>query len=232
MPVEKFPKHVLIIPDGDGRWARKLNKLPTFGHKKGYIVLQKIIRKLQDLPINTLTVWGFSADNWKRSDGEVSGLMKILEAGIKEALPELIEKNVRFICLGRRDRIPKSLKKTIENAEERTKNNGPKIFCTAIDFSGLDQEIRMMEKVLKLPKNTEVGIDLIKNLRDGYNLITPADLIIRTSGEQRTSDLGWLSQNSEFYSIKKLLPETSPNDFVLALLDYTKRERRFGGRIK
>lgn len=230
IPIESFPKHVLIIPDGDGRWARRFNKFPTFGHKKGYLVLQKVIRKLQDLPINTLTVWGFSADNWKRSKEETAGLMQILENGIKEALPELIEKNVRFVHVGRRDRIPKSLKKTIENTEEKTKNNGPKIFCAAIDFSGQDQEIRMIEKVLKLPKNTEVDIDLIKNLRDGGNLITPADLIIRASGEQRTSDLGWLSQNSEFYSIKKFLPETTSNDFVLALLDYTKRERRFGGR--
>lgn len=232
IPENSFPKHVLIIPDGDGRWAKRFHKFPTYGHKKGYQVLQKVIRKLQNLPINTLTVWGFSADNWKRSKKETAGLMQILENGIREALPELLEKGVRFIHVGRRDRIPKSLRKMIEKAEKETKSLGPKIFCVAIDFSGQDQEIRIMEKVLKLPKNSKVDIELIKKLRDGGGAITPADLIIRTSGEQRVSDLGWLSQNSEFYSVKKYLPETKPDDFVLALVDYTKRERRFGARPK
>ena len=89
-----------------------------------------------------------------------------------------------------------------------------------------------MEKVRKLPKNKRVDAVLIEKLRDGQGLIKPADLIIRTSGEQRVSDLGWLSQNSEFYSIKKFLPDTNARDFVMALIDYTKRERRFGARSK
>ena len=229
---ERFPNHVLIIPDGNGRWAEKFHKIPAFGHKHGFKILQKVIRKLQNLPINILTVWAFSSDNWKRSNQEVKTLLQIIEAGIKEASPEMIEKNIKLVCLGRRDRIPQSLKRAIEDGEKKTKNLGPKIFCVAIDFSGQDQEIRMMQKILKLPKNTEVNIDLIESLRDNEGLIPPADLIVRTSGEQRTSDLGWLSQNSEFYAIKKYLPETTSDDFLLALIDYTKRERRFGARLK
>lgn len=232
IPDEKFPKHVLIIPDGNGRWATKLHKIPTYGHKYGFKVLQKVIRKLQDLPINTLTVWAFSSDNWKRDSEEVNGLMKIFDYGINEALKDLEEKKMRFICLGRRDRIPKFLKDTVENAEKKTKNYGPKIFCIALDYSGQDQELRMMKKVQTIPKNTVIDLDLITKMRDSGGLINPADLIIRTSGEQRTSDLGWLALNSEFYAIKKLLPDTTTGDFIDALIDYSKRERRFGARLK
>ncbi len=232
IPSERFPNHVLIIPDGNGRWAKKFHKIPAFGHKHGFKILQKVIRKLQNLPIDILTIWAFSSDNWKRSDQEVKVLLQIIEAGIKEATAEMVEKNIKFICLGRRNRIPRSLKRVIEDGENQTINLGPKIFCVAIDFSGQDQEIRMMQKILKLPKNTKVNIDLIESLRDSGGLIPPADFIVRTSGEQRTSDLGWLSQNSEFYAIKKYLPETTSDDFLLALVDYSKRERRFGARLK
>jgi undecaprenyl diphosphate synthase len=158
--------------------------------------------------------------------------MKIFDRGIKDALIDLEKKNMRFIHLGRRDRIPGFLKKTIEDAEEKTKNYGPKIFCIALDYSGKDQEIRMMKKVQKLPKNTDIDSNLVIKLRDSGGIVNPADLIIRTSGEQRTSDLGWLVENSEFYSIKGMLPETQVDDFINALVDYSKRERRFGGRTK
>lgn len=230
IPPDAFPKHVLIIPDGNGRWAIRFRKLPSYGHRKGFEILKKVLRELLGLPVKVVTVWGFSSDNWKRSKGEVSSLMDLYERGINETLQELKDKNVRFIHIGRRDRLPGSLVKTIEKAEKETKENKYKIFCVAIDFSGQDQEIRIMEKVLKLPKKTKIDLKLIEKLRDSEGIIPPADLIIRTSSEQRTSDLGWLSQNSEFYSIRKLLPETDTKDFLEAIIDYTKRERRFGGR--
>lgn len=230
IPDEKFPNHVLIIPDGNGRWAKKLNQIPFFGHRQGFQVLKKVVTGLQDLPINILTIWAFSSDNWKRDSNEVDSLMKLYDTGIKEALPDLLDKKTRFLCIGRRDRIPEFLRKTIEKGERQTKGFESKIFCLAIDYSGQDQEIRMMKKVQQLPKNTKIDLELIKKLRDSEGLITPADLIIRTSGEQRISDLGWLSQNSEFYSIKKFLPEAGISDFVNALIDFSKRERRFGAR--
>ncbi len=229
-PPETFPKHVLIIPDGNGRWAKRFSKLPFYGHRKGFEILKKVLRELLNLPVKVVTIWGFSSDNWKRSQEEVSALMDLYERGINETLEELKEKNVRFVHIGRRDRLPESLVRTIEKAEKETRENTYKIFCIAIDFSGQDQEIRIMEEVLRLPRNTKINIELIEKLRDGKGIISPADLIIRTSGEQRTSDLGWLSQNSEFYSIERLLPEAKTQDFLEAIVDYTKRDRRFGGR--
>lgn len=228
---EKFPYHLLIIPDGNGRWAKDKRSPIIAGHKKGYGVLEKILETLEDLPVQIVTVWGFAADNWKRSKEEVGGLMDLFEKGIKDLLPKLLKKNGRFIHLGRKDRIPSSLKKTIEKSENLTKENKGKIICIAIDFGGEDQELRLMRKVQDLPKNTNITSYLLKTLRDGSGKIPPADLIIRTSGENRTSDLGWLLVNSEFYSIKKLLPETSTQDFVDAVVDFSKRERRFGGRL-
>lgn len=230
IPEEKFPSHILIIPDGNGRWAEIQRKPTIIGHKNGYGVLKGVIETLQYLPINIVTVWGFAADNWSRSKEEVNGLMLLFEDGLKELRKELIEKNSRFIHLGRKDRIPKSLKKTIEEIEETTRENKRKIICIAIDYGGEDQELRLMQEVQKLPPNTTIDFELLKKLRDGHGEITPADLIIRTSGENRTSDLGWLAINSEFYSIQKLLPDATVADFIKALIDYSKRERRFGAR--
>jgi len=232
IPSEKFPKHVLIIPDGNGRWAKKINNIPIIGHRQGLKVLKAVLTDLQDLPINIVTVWGFAADNWKRSEDEVAKLMKLFEESIKEMLPDLLEKKGKFIHLGRKDRIPLSLKITIEEAEKTTKNNKGKIFCLAVDFGGEDQELRIMKEIQKLPKNTNVTADFVKKIRDGKGEIHPADLIIRTSGENRTSDIGWLGTNSEFYSVSKLLPDATIGDFVKAIIDYTKRERRFGARPK
>lgn len=228
---EKFPNHVLIIPDGNGRWAKRMNSIPIFGHRQGFKVLKNVLRDLQDLPIQTISIWGFAADNWKRSEKEVKELMKLFEEGLKEITPDLFKNKSKFIHLGRKDRIPLSLKNTIEQTERATKNNKGKIFCLAIDFGGEDQELRIMQTIQKLSKNINITSDLVKKLRDGQGEITSADLIIRTSGENRTSDIGWLGTNSEFYSISKLLPDTTMTDFAKALIDYSKRERRFGGRV-
>lgn len=230
IPNEAFPKHVLIIPDGNGRWAKKIRKIPAFGHMAGFQVLNKSLKELQKLPINIVTIWAFSSDNWKRNMDEVDALMKIYEKGLKEVFPDLLKTRSRFVYLGRKDRIPNSLKRLVENIENQTKSFRNKILCIALDFSGTDQELRMMQDILKLPKKTKINIDLINRLRDGKGEIPPADLIIRTSGEQRVSDLGWLSQNSEFFSIKKFLPDTKTEDFIKAIINYSKRERRFGAR--
>lgn len=226
----KFPNHVLIIPDGNGRWAKKINSIPIVGHHQGFKVLKEILKNLQELPVNIVTIWGFAADNWKRSEKEVAELMKLFEKGLQEATPDLVKNKSRFIHLGRKDRVPLSLKIAIQKAEKITRNNNGKILCLAIDFGGEDQELRIMKTIQKLSKNINITPELVRNLRDGHGEIPAADLIIRTSGENRTSDVGWLGTNSEFYSISKLLPDTSMEDFVKALVDYSKRERRFGGR--
>jgi len=230
IPHEKFPNHVLIIPDGNGRWAKRMNNIPIIGHRQGFKVLKEVLRNLQDLPINTVTIWGFAADNWKRPEKEVAELMKLFEEGLKDIIPDLMKNKSKFIHLGRKDRIPFSLKVAIENAEKISRNNKGKILCLAIDFGGEDQELRIMKAIRNLSKNVDITSGLVKKLRDGQGEIPSADLIIRTSGENRTSDIGWLGTNSEFYSISKFLPDATMENFAKALVDYSKRERRFGAR--
>ncbi|MEK7573689.1 MAG: polyprenyl diphosphate synthase [Patescibacteria group bacterium] len=230
IPKDKFPKHLLIIPDGNGRWAKKRGK-PTFeGHRKGAEVLKKILNDLQQLPIKYVTVWGFSSDNWKRNSEEVSGLMRIFKQYLKKELKELLKDKKKFIHLGRRDRLPKDIVELIETSEKNTKEGDNGYFCLALDFGGEDQEIRIIEKARRLPKQTKITPVVLGKLRDGRGEVPPADLVIRTSGELRLSGLGWLGDYAEFYSIKKLLPDADTEDFVQGIIEYSGRDRRFGGR--
>ncbi len=231
IPKEKFPNHLLLIPDGNGRWANLAKKTITFGHKKGAEVIKKVYEDLWELPIKYITIWGFSADNWSRSREEAEGIMKVIDKTLEEMMPLLIKRNGRVIHLGREDRIPDFLSKTLHDAEKMTEKNTGGILCIAVDYAGQDQELRMFERMIK-DNVTHPTPEILKKYRDGEGLVPPADLIIRTSGEKRTSDLGWLSTNSELYFIDKLLPNVSSKDIVDAIIDYSKRERRFGGRVK
>lgn len=231
----KFPNHVFIIPDGNGRWAKRVrNAFPTVGHRVAVKIIKELLKDIRQLPIKYITIWGFACDNWKRSKREVDGLMKLYEKSIYDVLPELIENNNRFLHIGRKDRIPKSLKIAIEKAEKETKKNTGQTFTFAIDYGGEDQELRAMERLIKmgLPKNTKMTKELRSKALGIIGRLPTFDLIIRTSGEQRINDLGQISRSAEFYFEKKFFPEIKINDFINALIDYAKRERRFGGRLK
>lgn len=229
----KFPNHVFIIPDGNGRWAKKIRHAPPIiGHKAGAKILGELLKDIRQLPIGFVTIWGFACDNWKRSEKETSALMMLFEQMINKNLPDLISENNRLLHLGRRDRIPQSLRETIENAEKLTAKNTGQTFIIAIDYGGEDQELRVMQKLtqLKLPKGTKITQKLRNSLMDGNGKIPAIDLIIRTSGEQRISDVGQLARNAEFYFTNKLFPEIKIKDFIDAISDYAERERRFGAR--
>ena len=232
IPKDKFPAHLLIIPDGNGRWAKKLGKNPLEGHKKGAEVIKKVFNDLYKLPIKYVTVWGFSSDNWKRDQKEVTGLMRIFQQYLKNELRQLLKNDKKFIHLGKKDRLSQGLIKLIDDSEKETRNGKDGFFCLALDFGGEDQELRMMEKARRLPQNVSLTSSVLRSLRDGNGEIPPADLVIRTSGEQRLSGLGWLGDYAEFYVIKKLLPDADTQDFIQGILEYSKRERRFGGRKK
>lgn len=232
-----FPRHLFLIPDGNGRWAKKINDAPPIvGHRKGTEKVLDMLRGMRELPIEIVTLWGFAADNWRRPKAEIEGLMQLFDETIKRTLPELIAENVRFIQIGRVDRIPQNLQKSIETAERETASNTGQTLCLAIDFGGRDQDVRITQKIAALMRsNPSISIEdineaMIEDFRDGQGRIPPADLIIRTSGERRTSDAGWLAANAEFYSEPKLLPDIEMGDVVAALVDFAGRQRRFGGR--
>lgn len=226
---EKFPTHLLLIPDGNGRWAQLFHKNIAEGHKAGAKVIGNIYEDLWQLPIKYITIWGFSADNWTRTREEAEGIMGVIDGTLKGLLPKAIERNSRIVHIGRKDRIPQYLQETFRNAEELTKNNIGTVLSLAVDYAGQDQQVRMMQRMVK-DKVTKITPEVLIAYRDGNGEVPPADLIIRTSGEKRTSDLGWLSANSELAFIDKLLPNIGSKDIVEAIIDYTKRDRRFGGR--
>lgn len=231
IPSEKFPHHVLLIPDGNGRWAKLYGKNITQGHKMGAEVVKRMYDDLWQLPIKFITIWGFSADNWSRTKEEADGIMHVIDETLKVMIPVAMDRNSRIVHIGRKDRIPEYLRKTFEEAEEKTKNNTGGVLSLAVDYAGQDQELRMYKRMLE-DNVKEITPETLSSYRDGGGLVPPADLVIRTSGEKRTSDLGWLSTNSELYFIEKLLPNTGTKDIVQAFIDYAKRERRFGGRPK
>lgn len=231
IPAEKFPRHVVFIPDGNRRWAKQKGKSITEGHIQGAKTVINLIRELKELTeIKILTMWGFSSDNWKRGSLEISAIFFLIQNQINQMLTELKNNNVRFVHIGRKDRIPKKLLNAILKAEKETENNNGHIICLAVDFGGEDQEIRILEKARLLPKDIKITTDTLWDLRDAHGIVPSADLLIRTSGENRTSDIGWLNgAPTELYFIDKFLPDVTIQDIVQAIIAYSKRDRRLGG---
>ena len=235
-PGTKVPNHLLIIPDGNRRWAKERG-LPTLkGHQRGAKISYPLVKTCRDFGIHTLTLWAFSARNWKRSKREVNCLMKIFEDLIDRHLREALKDNVKIVHLGRKDRIPKSLKKKIINAEGKTKNFKKHIFNIALDYEGRDEILRAVEKLIKDYKDKKTEIKNLSEELFAQYLDTASqpypypDFLIRTSGEQRTSGiLPWQIAYAEFYFEKDHFPDFTPEKLKAAILEYSRRERRFGG---
>lgn len=235
IPQDRFPTHMLIIPDGNGRWAKSHHLTTLEGHRKGKDVVIQLLRDLRPIEqIRFVTLWGMSADNFdKRDPEEKENLFGIFEDTLMELRPELIAENGRFIHLGRKDRIPKRLLEVFDETEALTAENTGQTVCLAVDYGGEDQELRIMQKTVnEIPKDTIVTIEDRNRLRDGRGIIPSADMIIRTSGEERVSDLGWLGKGAEFIKIKELFPTIGTEHIVKGLVEFSKRERRGGGRPK
>lgn len=222
--IKNIPNHVAIIPDGNRRWAKERG-LPTFeGHRKGFQALINIGKKARELGIKILTVWAFSTENWKRSSEEVSYLMNLYEMMLEKYLKEALKEKIRIIHLGRKDRINKTLKNKIINIEEKTKNFTRYYLCIGLDYGGRDEIVRAIKK------SSNLSEDNFNQFLDTKDLPYPnPDLIIRTGGEQRLSGfLLWQSQYSELIFVDKYLPDYSIDDFENNIIEFSKRQRRFG----
>ena len=226
------PNHIAIIPDGNRRWARA-HGLHTFeGHKRGFDAAVKLCRTARNWGIHTVTLWGFSTENWERTAEEVGYLMKLYERLIDNYLKEARRDNVKIVHLGRKDRLPKSLLNKIADAEAETKNYKSYIMNIAIDYGGHDDIIRAVQKMIAdkvFPE--DVDKKLFESYLDTRNQPYPyVDLMIRTSGEQRTSGmLLWQSAYTEYYFENDHFPDFSPEKLREAVFDFSRRRRRFGG---
>ena len=226
------PNHIAIIPDGNRRWARARGLNTLYGHKAGFEAAVKVCRTAREWGVHTVTLWGFSTENWDRSEKEVNYLMKLYEKLIKDFLEEARENQVRIYHLGRKDRLPKLLMKKIEAAEKETTKYTKYIMNICLDYGGHDDILRAVQKMIKDGiKAEDVSKELMEKYIDTKNKPYPyVDLMIRTSGEQRTSGfLLWESPYTEYYWENGHFPDFSPEKLREAILDFSRRRRRFGG---
>ena len=221
--------------DGNGRWARKRGLPRTAGHAQGARVVEQILEDADHMGIRYLTVYAFSTENWKRSKGEVAGLMKLLSHFIKAKEKELIKNGIAFRVIGRREDLSPKLQKEIAALEEKTKD-GEFTLVVALSYGGRDEIIRAAkifnaEAHRRRERGESVGDEAVfSSCLDTAGIPDP-DLIIRTSGELRLSNfLLWQAAYAEFYFTDVLWPDFDKQEFDKALASFSKRERRMGGR--
>lgn len=227
------PRHIAVIMDGNGRWAKARGLPRLAGHRKGAEAVRKIVENSSRLGIQYLTLYSFSSENWKRSDEEVSGLMGLLRRYLKSEIAELHGKDVRFKVIGDRTNLDPDIVRLIEDAESMTERNAGLTLVLALSYSGR-QEIA--EAVRNIAKSAELGLikseavdeDVFSAYLNTAGIPDP-DLLIRTSGEQRISNfLLWQLAYTELYFTDKYWPEFGESDLVSAIEEYQKRDRRYG----
>ena len=232
---EKLPKHVAIIMDGNGRWAKKHKLSVSKGHRQGTETLREIIRHTDDLGIGALSLYAFSTENWSRSEEEVAALMQLMLDFFASEIDELDEKNVRILILGDKGRLPEKQRETLIEAEERTAGNTGLRLNIAVNYGGRAELVKAAREIAVLVRNGALQADQITEETLSDHLYTrgqpDVDLLIRTSGEQRLSNF-LLYQNAyaEFVFPEILWPDFSVHDYDLALDAYGHRDRRYGGR--
>jgi len=221
--------HVAIIPDGNRRWAQAKG-LPTVeGHRKGFEMIQKLAKYLRSIDVKTLTVWAFSTENWSRDKKEVDYLMGIYERWLDIDLKTALKEQIRIIHLGRKDRLKESLRKKLEEAEDKTKHFTKFYLGVALDYGGRDEILRTVKAIhdTRSTIDAEKDFDLFLDTKD-FPQPNP-DLVIRTSGEQRTSGfLIWQSAYSEYIFPKVHLPDFTVEELKKCIDEYRNRQRRFG----
>jgi undecaprenyl diphosphate synthase len=215
--------------DGNGRWAAARGLPRVEGHRRGVERSKEVIEIAAELGIKALTIYTFSTENWRRPSSEVTTLMKLLELYLKNEIDGLIRNGIVFRTIGDIGRLPGHIQDIIKEAEERTSSNKGMILVTALSYSGRSEILRAVKRVLCAGlKPEELTEEVFNSYLDTAGIPAP-DLIIRTSGEMRISNfLLWQVAYSEFYFTETLWPDFTKDEFLLAIQDYQRRERRFG----
>lgn len=221
--------HVAIIMDGNGRWATAQGLPRAAGHREGARALRRVVEAAPGLGIRTLTLYAFSADNWRRPADEVNWLMRLFRAYLRAERRDCVAHGIRVTVVGRRDRLPAALIAEIE-ATERVTAQGNRLWLrVAVDYSARDAILRAARLIDRETADRDSFAGLIARVDHGTPA-GPVDLLIRSGGEQRLSDfLLWESAYAELYFSPRLWPDFGPEDLGMALQDYFGRERRFGG---
>jgi undecaprenyl diphosphate synthase len=228
-----LPKHLAIIMDGNGRWAKQQGLLRAFGHESGTKSVKTIIKTCAKLGIDNLTLYAFSTENWNRPKLEVDTLMKILIKSLKKELPTLLESNIKLNTIGNIEKLPQSAQKELLEVIDKTKNNNHMTLTLALSYGSREEIVNAVKNICNKVKNNTISIDSIDDSIINEHLYTQnlpdVDLLIRTSGEHRISNfLLWQIAYAELYFTDVLWPDFKEQDLYEAIISYQKRERRFG----
>ena len=228
-----LPRHLAIIMDGNGRWAKQKGFLRAFGHENGTKSVRVVVEECAKLGINNLTLYAFSTENWNRPKIEVDTLMKLLVHSLKSELKTLQKNNIKLNSIGNLDQLPKSIQKELREVIETTKNNTRMTLTLALSYGSREELVNVIKNISNKVKNNIISIDTIDESIINQHLYThnlpDVDLVIRTSGEHRISNfLLWQIAYAEFYFTDVLWPDFKENDLYEAIISYQKRERRFG----
>lgn len=230
---ERLPRHVAIVMDGNGRWARNRRKPRIYGHKVGADSVREIVEMTREIGIGHLTLYAFSTENWNRPEQEVSGLMNILKSYLVSELSRMEKNEIRLNCLGETTKLPRGVRQTLEDTVKRTAGNDKMVLNLALSYGARDEICLAMKKIVKLCLDQKLKPEQIDHQFLSDQLYTAGqpdpDLLIRTGGEQRLSNfLLWQASYAEIYFTETMWPDFRKQAYLEALLDFQSRERRFG----
>ncbi|MDB5006349.1 MAG: isoprenyl transferase [Mucilaginibacter sp.] len=231
--LSKLPQHIAIIMDGNGRWAKEKGKLRIFGHHNGVVSVRDVVEGATLLNLKYLTLYTFSTENWNRPKLEVMAIMELMVGTIHKEIKNFMEKNVRLNAIGNLEMLPEKCYNELNNAIEKTAGNTGLVLTLALSYSSRAEILRAVKNIALKVQDGELKAEDINEEIFENNLYTQGmpnpELLIRTSGEYRISNyLLWQIAYAELYFTSKLWPDFRKEDFYEAILDYQKRERRFG----
>jgi len=230
---EKLPRHIAVIMDGNGRWAKKNMLKRGMGHEKGAESVRTVVKTCRELGIQYLTLYAFSVENWQRPKSEIRALISLLKIYLRSELDEMKKTDIRLFTIGDTEKLPQTVRDLLYRAMEETSGNSGMVLNLALSYGGRDEIIRAVKGLLRDTKATDIDEKAItKDLFSRYlytSDIPDPDLLIRTSGEYRLSNfLLWQMAYTELYFTDVLWPDFSKEDLIEAIVDYQHRERRFG----
>ena len=227
----KVPRHIGIIMDGNGRWARAQGRGVNHGHRAGVRSIKRVMYACEDLGVEVLSLYAFSTENWSRSRREVGGLMRLFSETIEREFAELHERGIRVLVSGRRDDLPAELRRQIQEVEEKSRGNRAGVLNVCLNYGGRAEIVAAARRLVE----DGLAPDQIDERELASRLYAPdlpdPDLIIRTANESRLSNfLLWQSAYAEFHVTPTLWPDFDKPDLEAAIAEFQRRERRFGGR--
>ena len=229
----KIPKHIAIIMDGNGRWAKKQGMARIFGHRNALTSVRESVEAAAEIGTEAITLYAFSSENWNRPKTEVDALMNLLISSLKKELPNFQKNSIQVSAIGRLKNLPAKAQKTLQEVIEATKKNSRVVLTLALSYGSREEIVNAVKNISKKVVNNVLSIEEIdENIINNhlYTVSLPeVDLVIRTSGEQRISNfLLWQIAYAEFHFTEVLWPDFRKVDFYKAVLEYQNRERRFG----